>query len=196
LQSCLCTSSVPIGQLQVEHNPINVSIFDSRSSEMAEQGGVAKTIQPFVVAGFSAMFASACVSPMDVTKTRMQVLAQSAKLAGTAKPTISSVVLTVWRNDGVKGFYAGLTASLMRQAVYGTARIGLHRYFSDWLKKEQGGGELSLLVTRSKCASFGPCVADRRTCGLEDRFFQHDIGRSRVGDRNTVRCCTRAHASG
>ncbi len=33
----------------------------------------------------------------------------------------------------------------MRQAVYGTARLGLHREFSDRLKAAQGGGDLSAL---------------------------------------------------
>jgi solute carrier family 25 oxoglutarate transporter 11 len=37
------------------------------------------------------------------------------------------------RKDGVKSIYAGLSAALMRQAIYGTARIGLHRTFSDKL---------------------------------------------------------------
>ena len=30
----------------------------------------------------------------------------------------------------------------MRQAVYGTARLGLHREFSDRMKASQGGGAL------------------------------------------------------
>jgi solute carrier family 25 (mitochondrial oxoglutarate transporter), member 11 len=33
----------------------------------------------------------------------------------------------------------------MRQAVYGTARLGLHREFSDRMKVAQGGGDLSAL---------------------------------------------------
>ena len=35
-----------------------------------------------------------------------------------------------------------LSASLMRQAVYGTARLGLHREFSEQMKAAQGGGTL------------------------------------------------------
>jgi hypothetical protein len=31
--------------------------------------------------------------------------------------------------------YAGLSASIMRQAIYGTARIGLHRTFSNKLQE-------------------------------------------------------------
>jgi solute carrier family 25 (mitochondrial oxoglutarate transporter), member 11 len=36
----------------------------------------------------------------------------------------------------------GISASLMRQAVYGTARLGLHRVFSEKMKEAQGGGAL------------------------------------------------------
>ena len=35
--------------------------------------------------------------------------------------------------------YAGLSASLMRQAIYGTARLGLHRMFSNYLKDRNNG---------------------------------------------------------
>lgn len=51
-----------------------------------------------------------------------------------------AVMRDVAKADGIKGFYAGLSASLLRQAIYGTARIGLHRYFSDTLKSMQEGG--------------------------------------------------------
>ena len=56
------------------------------------------------------------------------------------KPSIVAVIKDVAKADGIKGFYAGLSASLLRQAVYGTARLGLHRYFSDYLKAKQEGG--------------------------------------------------------
>ena len=37
------------------------------------------------------------------------------------------------QTEGVGACYAGLSASLMRQAIYGTARIGLHRTISNKL---------------------------------------------------------------
>lgn len=78
---------------------------------------------------------------MDVCKTRLQV-ASARAVAGQPKPTLSGMVKEILAKDGFQGFYAGLSASLMRQAIYGTARLGLHREFSDQLKKSQGGGEL------------------------------------------------------
>ena len=44
-----------------------------------------------------------------------------------------SVIVNLVKMEGVAAAYAGLSASLMRQAIYGTARIGLHRTFSNHL---------------------------------------------------------------
>ena len=43
------------------------------------------------------------------------------------------------KNEGFMSIYAGLSASLMRQLIYGTARIGLHRSFSDYIKERNNG---------------------------------------------------------
>ena len=44
--------------------------------------------------------------------------------------------------DGITSIYAGLSASLMRQAVYGTARIGLQRSASDFMVERNNGNPL------------------------------------------------------
>jgi solute carrier family 25 (mitochondrial oxoglutarate transporter), member 11 len=46
---------------------------------------------------------------MDLTKTRMQLLPKGATLLGVAKGIVAA--------EGVAGLYAGLSASIMRQAV-------------------------------------------------------------------------------
>lgn len=50
-----------------------------------------------------------------------------------------SIAKNIIKNEGFAKLYAGLSASLMRQAVYGTARLGLHRSFSEAIKKRNGG---------------------------------------------------------
>ena len=55
-----------------------------------------------------------------------------------ASPRFPSIIGGMVERDGIKSIYAGLSASLMRQAIYGTARMGLHRTFSDMLQ-EVGG---------------------------------------------------------
>lgn len=74
------------------------------------------------------------IHPIDLTKVRMQLLGEGGK---GPKMNPATVALTVIREEGVQALYAGLSAALMRQAVYGTARIGLHREFSNLLKDWQ-----------------------------------------------------------
>ncbi|KAK8815462.1 hypothetical protein WA158_003674 [Blastocystis sp. Blastoise] len=89
--------------------------------------------EPFLTGGFSACFASFCVQPIDLVKTRIQVLGKGANA--------SPIFLTkqVIQQEGFFKLYAGLSASLLRQAIYGTCRLGLHRVFSDYLKERNGG---------------------------------------------------------
>jgi len=47
------------------------------------------------------------------------------------------------KKDGIKSVYQGVDAAIGRQLVYGTARIGLHRAFSDKLKERNDGKPIS-----------------------------------------------------
>ena len=72
---------------------------------------------------------------MDLTKTRMQLSPPGTSIFAVASGIVAK--------EGARGLYAGLSASIMRQAVYGTARLGLHREFSDRMKAAQAGANLS-----------------------------------------------------
>ena len=41
--------------------------------------------------------------------------------------------------EGVGGLYKGLSAGLLRQATYTTARLGIFNYLSDYLKQINEG---------------------------------------------------------
>lgn len=100
----------------------------------------AATLQPFVCGGISAMTASACIHPIDLAKVRLQLFG----VANPGKPTpgFGGILSEMVAKEGFTSIYAGLSASLMRQAVYGTARIGLHRKFSDMLVERNEGKPL------------------------------------------------------
>lgn len=85
-------------------------------------------------------FCCAQIHPIDLVKTRLQLYGAGQK--GSVRPSALTVAKGIVESNGFGGLYAGLSASVMRQAVYGTARIGLHREFSDYLKAKQGGGDL------------------------------------------------------
>ena len=57
------------------------------------------------------------------------------------------------QEEGVMKLYAGLSASLMRQAIYGTARLGLHRVFTNYLKERNGGTITFFASTMSSLTS-------------------------------------------
>jgi len=95
----------------------------------------AKALQPYLVGGASAITASCVVQPMDLTKTRLQLMPKGTSPIAVARDIVAK--------DGIAGLYNGVSASILRQAVYGTARLGLHGEFSAYLKRAQleaGGG--------------------------------------------------------
>jgi len=97
----------------------------------------AESAQPFVCAGTAACFASFAIHPIDLAKVRLQLF--STLNPGVPKPNFMNIIFTLVKEEGVKAAYAGLSASLMRQAIYGTARIGLHDTFSVSLKEKYQG---------------------------------------------------------
>lgn len=100
------------------------------------------------------MVASCCIHPIDLTKVRLQLVGEGIR--GHAKPSAIGMMRTIAVQDGFRALYSGLSASLTRQATYGTARIGLFSAFSDKLKRMQGGGDLSM--GKSFLAGFGSGV--------------------------------------
>lgn len=97
----------------------------------------AEALQPFICGGSAACFASSVIHPIDLTKVRMQLAREVGK-----EPQAMALVKETIKNEGFKGMYSGLSAALTRQATYGSARIGLHRTFSNKLKELNGGGDI------------------------------------------------------
>jgi solute carrier family 25 oxoglutarate transporter 11 len=58
---------------------------------------------------------------------------------GQPRPGAVGVLKSIIQKEGISGVYAGLSAAVIRQATYGTARIGLHQTFSNWLIERNKG---------------------------------------------------------
>lgn len=82
-----------------------------------------------------------CFKKHNSVKVRIQLLGQGSKTSVSNPFTVASSIV---KAEGARGLYSGLSASLTRQATYGTARIGLHRVFSQKLKVFNGdhGGHI------------------------------------------------------
>ncbi|KAH7107688.1 putative 2-oxoglutarate/malate translocator [Auriculariales sp. MPI-PUGE-AT-0066] len=76
---------------------------------------------PFINGGLAGMIATACIQPIDMVKVRIQLSGGKASPLGVARDIIAS--------GRALDLYAGLSAGLMRQAVYTTARLGLFESF-------------------------------------------------------------------
>ena len=95
---------------------------------------------PFINGGTAGMVATSVIQPIDMIKVRLQLAGEGAK--GGPKPTPLGVARDVIAAGKVLDLYTGLSAGLLRQAVYTTARLG---FFDTFMKRlsaraeEQGG---------------------------------------------------------
>lgn len=69
------------------------------------------------------MAASACTHPLDLIKVRFQLAGELDSRA--VRPGAWSMLRGMVAREGFSGFYSGLSASLLRQALYSPARFGL-----------------------------------------------------------------------
>ncbi|RMZ81671.1 hypothetical protein DV737_g2370, partial [Chaetothyriales sp. CBS 132003] len=91
---------------------------------------------PFINGGLSGMFATAVIQPVDMIKVRLQLAGEGSK--GGPKPTVMGVTREVIAGGRVLDLYKGLSAGLLRQAVYTTARLGFFDTFQDILETRAG----------------------------------------------------------
>lgn len=87
-----------------------------------------------------------------MVQVRMQLFGQLNP--GKPVPNFASILSNMVKSDGITSIYKGVDAAIGRQLVYGTARIGLHRAFSDELKRRNDGKPISFgMKTLSGMAS-------------------------------------------
>jgi len=107
-------------------------------------GGILKAAEPFACGGTAATFASCVIHPIDLAKVRMQLFGQMNP--GKPIPSFPTIISNIVKTDGISGIYKGVDAAIGRQMVYGTARIGLHRSFSDILVQRNEGKPINFLA--------------------------------------------------
>jgi len=73
--------------------------------------------------------ATSCIQPIDMVKVRIQI---GGAEGGSTSPI--EVTKKLLREDGVAGFYKGLSAGLTRQVFYTGARLGLYDMFTEAAK--------------------------------------------------------------
>ncbi|KAL2197978.1 mitochondrial carrier domain-containing protein [Corynascus similis CBS 632.67] len=107
---------------------------------------------PFINGGISGMVATTVIQPVDMIKVRIQLAGEGK--AGGPKPTPLSVTREILASGKALDLYTGLSAGLLRQAVYTTARLGFFDTF------------MGRLTTRAKEKGQSIGFAERATAGL------------------------------
>ncbi|KAI7756410.1 hypothetical protein M8C21_011650 [Ambrosia artemisiifolia] len=129
-------------------------------------GGVWPTIKPFVNGGASGMLATCVIQPIDMIKfgldgnvKLLQVDTQVRIQLGQGSAV--SVTKEMLKNEGVGAFYKGLSAGLLRQATYTTARLGTFRILTNKALEANDGKPLPL-YQKALCGltagAIGACV--------------------------------------
>lgn len=93
---------------------------------------IVRAALPFVNGGLAGMAATTVIQPVDMIKVRLQLAGEGAKTG--PKPTPISVTRDLIAAGKVMDLYTGLSAGLLRQAVYTTARLGFFDTFMGSLK--------------------------------------------------------------
>ncbi|CAH8431759.1 unnamed protein product [Schistosoma turkestanicum] len=111
----------------------------------------------FILGGTSGMCASVCVQPLDLVKNRMQMSGIGSATSGQRNSL--QVLLSVIKNEGFFAIYSGLSAGLLRQATYSTARLGIYtNLFEQYTKRKKESPnfftKISIAVTAGICGAF------------------------------------------
>ncbi|KAK1307258.1 Mitochondrial dicarboxylate/tricarboxylate transporter DTC [Acorus calamus] len=99
-----------------------------------------KVSKPFINGGASGMLATCVIQPIDMIKVRIQLGQGSA----------AQVASTMIKQEGFGAFYKGLSAGLLRQATYTTARLGTFRVLTNKAIEANDGKPLPI-VQKALC---------------------------------------------
>lgn len=91
-----------------------------------------RTLLPFINGGLAGMTATTVIQPIDMVKVRLQLAGEGAKTG--PRPSPFRIAREIINSGEVLDLYTGLSAGLLRQAVYTTARLGFFDTFMDWQK--------------------------------------------------------------
>uniref|UniRef100_A0A6Q2X4R6 Solute carrier family 25 member 30 n=1 Tax=Esox lucius TaxID=8010 RepID=A0A6Q2X4R6_ESOLU len=87
--------------------------------------------KPFVFGGLASVTAECGTFPIDLTKTRLQVQGQvgDSKYTEIRYRGMLHAINRICREEGIRALYSGLAPAMLRQASYGTIKIGTYQSF-------------------------------------------------------------------
>ncbi|XP_057230701.1 kidney mitochondrial carrier protein 1 [Malurus melanocephalus] len=85
--------------------------------------------KPFIYGGLASITAECGTFPIDLTKTRLQVQGQvnDAKYKEIRYRGMVHALIRICKEEGLKALYSGIAPAMLRQASYGTIKIGTYQ---------------------------------------------------------------------
>lgn len=164
-QSLSASQPLPNSTLNMTTGPVRQAAESARSrtSEIMKSDTVARISKfihtpamvaalPFINGGISGMVATTVIQPVDMVKVRIQLAGEGS--ASGPKPSPFAVARQIVASGKFADLYTGLSAGLLRQAVYTTARLGFFDTF------------MGSLGARAKADGRNVGFKERATAGL------------------------------
>jgi solute carrier family 25 oxoglutarate transporter 11 len=107
-------------------------------------------IKNILTAGTAGVCSILSLYPVETLKTRIQMMSESGTKVSPLK-----LMKEMYRTEGIKTFYMGLGAAVMRQFLFASFRIGLFYNLSDYLKQKKNGKPVSIGETALASVSAG-----------------------------------------
>lgn len=114
---------------------------------------------PFWFGGSASSLAACVTHPMDLVKVRLQMR------HGDMPRSMSGTFVHIVRNEGIRGLYSGLSASLLRQLTYSTTRFGLYEAMKAQLEEYAQGKQAEGTAKKAQ-VSFGALVVAASVAGM------------------------------
>ena len=121
------------------------------NSKNATRSAIANKIKNMVIAGTSGFCSILSFYPIETLKTRIQLMGES----GGAKASPIEIMKHMYTTEGIKTFYMGLGAALMRQFLFASFRIGIFYNLVDYLKQKNQNKPISMVQTAAASLSSG-----------------------------------------
>ena len=118
---------------------------------------------PFWFGGSASSLAACVTHPMDLVKVRLQMR------HGDMPRSMSGTLVHIVRNEGIRGLYSGLSASLLRQLTYSTTRFALYEAIKGRLEVYAQGRYAEGKAKKAQ-VSFGALVLAASAAGMAGGF--------------------------
>lgn len=103
---------------------------------------------PFWFGGSASSMAAVVTHPLDLVKVRLQTR------SGSMPTSMSGTFVHIIKHDGARGLYSGLSASLLRQLTYSTARFGIYEEFKTRFAPRDKPPSFPLLIAMASTSGF------------------------------------------